>query len=173
MGHVADLIVRGSRVSVGMAERMLKDVTPPQFARKVSIAGRTIDSNHPAFVFGHLSLYPFSVGQTAGFSVPPPPPGFEDLFKSGKECRDDPGGTIYPAMDAITRYFFEAYKAAEPGIAALSDDRLNGPNPREGRIREMFPTLGGLLMFSNTSHVMLHLGQVSAWRRGMGLGPVM
>ncbi|MCC6661615.1 MAG: DinB family protein [Phycisphaerales bacterium] len=173
MGHTANMIVSGLRMSVRMAEMQLKEVKPEQFARKVSIGGRVIDSNHPAFVYGHLSTYPFGAGQAAGFVVPPVPAGFADLFPAGKECRDDPERTIYPAMDVITKYFFEAHRAAEAGLVALSDEKLAGPNPREGRMKEMFPTLGGLLMFYLTSHPMLHLGQVSAWRRGMGLGPVM
>lgn len=173
MGQIAEMLVRGQRMSVRLAELMLKDVKPEQFARKVSIGGKTIDSNHPAFVYGHLSIYPFNAGKAAGYAVPPPPAGFEDLFKAGAECRDDAERTIYPAMDAITTYFFEAHKANESGIAALSDEQLNAPNPREGRMKELFPTLGGLLMFYTTSHMMMHLGQVSAWRRGMGLGSAM
>lgn len=173
MGQIADMIVRGQRVSIRLAEAMLKDVKPETFARKVAIGGKTIDSNHAAFVYGHLSIYPASAGKAAGYSVPPPPAGFEDLFKAGVECRDDPERKVYPAMDAITKYFFEAHKASEAGTAGLTDDQLNGPNPREGRMKEMFPTLGGLLMFYTTSHMMMHLGQVSAWRRGFGLGSAM
>jgi len=173
MGQIAEMLVRGQRMSVRLAEAMLKDVKPSQFSHKVSLGGTTIDSNHPAFVYGHLSIYPFNAGKAAGYAVPPPPAGFEDLFKAGAECRDDAERRIYPAMGVITKYFFEAHAASEAGIAALSDDQFHQPNPREGRLKELFPTLGGLLMFYTTSHMMMHLGQVSAWRRGFGLGSAM
>lgn len=175
MGNISDMIVRGANVSVGMGERMLKDVSPSQFARKVTIGGRTIDSNHPAFILGHLSLYPASWAQVAGLTVPQaaPPQGFADLFAAGKECRDDPDGSIYPPMERITSHFFTSHRAVIEALKGVGDEAMAGPNPREGRMKDMFPTLGGMLMFYATSHMMLHMGQISAWRRGMGLGPVM
>jgi hypothetical protein len=34
----------------------------------------------------------------------------------------------------------------------------------------MFPTIGGAVNFLLVGHVQMHLGQVSTWRRVMGLG---
>jgi hypothetical protein len=39
------------------------------------------------------------------------------------------------------------------------------------RSREMFPTLGAVVAFYLGGHVMNHLGQLSAWRRCLGLPP--
>jgi hypothetical protein len=178
MGHVASMLVSGGKVSVGLAERMLAGIPANLFARKPSFelksGPKVIDTNHPAFVYGHLSTYPAKLLLVLGLDPAPGanPPGFEDLFNPGKECLDDPTGTIYPPMDRITGHFFAAHRAAMAGLDTIDDARLHGPNPREGRIRDMFPTLGGLAMFYLTSHIMNHLGQVSAWRRCVGLGPV-
>lgn len=179
MGQVAAMLVSGGKVSIGMAETMLKDIKPAQFARKPSFdctSGlKVIDTNHAAFVYGHLSVYPFRLLQIAGLDPTPAqnPAGFEDLFNAGKECRDDPSGTIYPPMDKITAHFFAAHRAALAAIENLSDAQCAAPNPREGRMREMFPTMGGMLMFLLTTHMLMHLGQISAWRRCMGLGSAM
>ena len=43
-------------------------------------------------------------------------------------------------------------------------------NPNE-RMRAKFPTNGAMLAFYVGGHFMLHMGQLSAWRRAVGLGP--
>ena len=39
-----------------------------------------------------------------------------------------------------------------------------------GRMTELFPTLGSMQAFYVGGHIMMHLGQISAWRRMQGLG---
>ena len=41
---------------LGYTERLLKDVTPANFARFASPGGHVVESNHAAFVLGHLAL---------------------------------------------------------------------------------------------------------------------
>ena len=101
-----------------------------------------------------------------------PPAEYADVFAAGKECRDDPEGTIYPAMPSITAFFLEAHKDAIQRFATVPDEVLQRPNPNE-KARERWPQLGGTAMFYLTSHMMMHLGQVSAWRRCFDLGSVM
>jgi hypothetical protein len=43
----------------------------------------------------------------------------------------------------------------------------------EGRIKEIFPFVGLAINFMLNNHNMMHVGQVSAWRRAMGLPSVM
>jgi len=40
-------------------------------------------------------------------------------------------------------------------------------------VKAALPTVGDLLLHVMTAHPMLHLGQLSAWRRLMGLGSVL
>jgi hypothetical protein len=98
-----------------------------------------------------------------------PPAGFEAVFKNGVECRDDPDGSIYPSMDTITKFFFASYPVALAALREAPDSVLIGPNPTEGRMRELFPTLGAMLAFYLDGHAQSHLGQLSAWRRMMGM----
>lgn len=175
MGQVADIIAAPARTTRSYAELMLKDLKPEQFARLPSSGGKTIQTNHPAFVFGHLSIYPVRVctllGQAA--AIVPNPPKFDELFSNGKPCLDDPKGTIYPPMETITKHFFSGFDAALAAVAKASDADFAKPNPAEGRFKEMFPTVGGAVNFLMSAHAMSHLGQVSAWRRFMGLGSAM
>jgi hypothetical protein len=40
----------------------------------------------------------------------------------------------------------------------------------EGRMKELFPTVGAAVNFLVVGHTQSHLGQISVWRRLMGLG---
>jgi hypothetical protein len=76
-------------------------------------------------------------------------------------------------MDVITSAFFGGYRSVVEVLPGVSDEHLNSPNPREGRMKEMFPTVGGMVNFLVAQHIMMHMGQVSAWRRCFGLGSAM
>jgi hypothetical protein len=175
MGSMGEMISRLGLISVGMGEKQLAGIDAKVFARKArGEGGRVIDSNHPAFVFGHLALYPAGwlpmLGLDPGLCSKPA--GFEDLFAAGKECRDDPDRTIYPSMETITSAFFATHKPVLEAIAKVDDAVFARENPRE-QSRARFPTIGFAMTFYVTSHMMLHFGQVSMWRRAYGLGSAM
>lgn len=171
MGQIGELTAAVGAMSLAYAERLVKDVRPQDFARFARPGGVEVRSNHPAFVLGHLALYPAKVlqhlGQPAGAATCPP--AWEALFRNGVECHDDAAGTRYPPADEITARFFVGGRAALDALRHASDAALTAPNPAEGRMRELFPMLGAMLAFYVTSHVQMHLGQVSAWRRMMGM----
>ena len=98
------------------------------------------------------------------------PEGFDAVFSKDAKCVDDPNGTVYPAMTAVTQAYFDGYKAALPVLRSLPDDAFQAVNPLGGRMTDLFPTLGSLHAFYCGGHMMMHLGQVSAWRRMMNLG---
>jgi hypothetical protein len=172
MGQMNDLIVTSGAVTLRYAEGLLKDIKPAQFARYPSPGGVVITTNHPAFVYGHLGLYAPRVLAMVGMASAGPanPDGFEALFANGKPCLDDPAGTIYPSMDVITAHFLAGTRAALAAMPKVDEAVLARANPAEGRFREMFPTIGSAANFMLGAHGMSHLGQVSAWRRCMGLG---
>jgi hypothetical protein len=170
MGQLASTILTSATYTKRFADAMLKDVTPQQFARLANVNGTVVQSNHAAFVFGHQSLYFPKVLTTLGQQAPAHPPMFEELFTNGKPCLDDPDGKKYPAMQAIIAHFNNGYEAAVAAISRATDAELSKPNPAEGRMKEMFPTASEVINFLMNGHPMSHLGQVSAWRRMMGLG---
>ncbi len=73
-------------------------------------------------------------------------------------------------MEKITKAYFEGYQAAVEALRKVEDSVFQQPNPLEGRMAELFPTLGSLQTFYCGGHIMMHLGQMSAWRRMAGLG---
>lgn len=169
---LAEYVRPGALITRGYAERLLKDVTPSIFARFPSVDGAHITINHPAFVFGHLSLYPVQLAEmvgvsTAGMEIPS---RYSELFKMGVECVDDPLGAIYPPMNELTETFFSATDALIGSLEAIAPEKLDLLLENPAR-REKFGTVGAFLTYILLAHPQSHLGQISGWRRCMGLGP--
>ena len=171
MSQSSAIIAPGARLSSIYAQRLMTGVTPEMFAKFARPGGVVVKSNHPAFVFGHLSLYPARIMQSLNLPLGATayPADYEGLFKAGAECQDDPNGTIYPPMKSLMTFFAESYRVAIAAVESASDDVFALPNPVEGRSRELFPTIGAAVNFYLIGHVQNHLGQLSAWRRAMGL----
>ncbi len=159
-------------LSLNYSRRMLVGVTDDQFARFARPGGQIVQSNHGAFVYGHLSLYSSRIIEQldADASFLTPTAQFQTAFSKDAQCVDDPTGEIYPAMDDITEAFFKGYEAALAIVREAPDSALQKPNPTGGRMTELFPTIGSMQAFYVGGHIMLHIGQVSAWRRMLGLG---
>ncbi len=173
MVKTASIIAPGARLGLVYADRLLSGVTPENYSRLAELGGVKVDSNHPAFVLGHLSLYPARI--MANLKLPPGPtavpPNWESLFQAGAQCRDDSHGSIYPPLPELKRAFVEGYNAAIAAVESSAEDSFDLPNPAGGRSRELFPTVGAAITFYLIGHVQVHLGQFSAWRRAMRLPP--
>jgi hypothetical protein len=166
---LGNLIADSLGVSLGYADRLLRGVTVERFARFASPGGIVVESNHPAFIYGHLSLYAPKVLLQIGHPAPAVPGEFGVVFSKDATCRDDPDGDFYPAMDEVLDFFREGYRMVTGALRSTPDDAFDRANPAEGRMRELFPTIGSVQTFYCGGHMMMHLGQVSAWRRMEGL----
>lgn len=175
MGLIAETILSATRISRFNAEKLLVGIDGATAGTKPRGAGgKVVDTNHPTFVYGHLSLYPARLFGFMGVDVKnvATPATWEPLFKAGAPCQDDPSGTIYPKFGEVSAFLLRATDEAMSVIAKTDDAAFQKPNPNEAG-RERFPTIGTLANFYLTGHMMLHLGQVSAWRRCMGLPSAM
>jgi len=172
---LAETITRTLQRTRGLADALLKDIPAHSFARFPEAGGQTIRTNHPAFIFGHLSLYPVKQLEILGIDAPEiaVPEGFAEVFENGIECKDDPDGSIYPPMDTITGYFNLAHDTAITRLAQIDDDTLNTPFTGDAWYVDAMRTPASMIIFMLHDHYMFHLGQVSAWRRCMGLGSAM
>ncbi|SMP58844.1 DinB superfamily protein [Neorhodopirellula lusitana] len=169
---IGPIIADSAKMSIGYIERLLKDIQPDQFARFASVGGTLVQSNHPAFILGHLSIYPSRIVEELGgdASSIEPSEKYLALFSKDATCLDDPDNTLYPPMDEVVAKFFAAHQAAIDAVLAADDSALTAENPNE-RMRAKFATKGGIYAFYLGGHTMLHVGQFSAWRRMQGLGP--
>ena len=158
-------------LSLGYAERLLTDVRPDQFGRFATADGRPVESNHGAFIYGHLGLYAPRILTDLGRTAPDIPEGFAANFSKDATCVDDADGSLFPKMEDITTFYFDGYRAALETLRSTDDDVFQQPNPLGGPMAEKFPTLGSMHNFYVGGHMMIHMGQMSAWRRMLGLGP--
>lgn len=174
MGQIAETILAGTKLARSYAQTLLKDIPHDKAGCKPRFGSTIVDTNHPTFVYGHLTLYPVRVltllKRDAGAAAVPP--SWEALFKAGTACQDDPSRTIYPSLGDVTALFFRGTDAAIEAIAQADDAALLAVNPNEAS-RDRFATLAQLFNFYMNNHVMMHMGQVSAWRRCMGLPSAM
>lgn len=166
---IAEVLLPSARRMVAYADLVTKDIPADQFARQPE----GVSTSSPAFNIGHLATYPDKLFAMIGRPARDVS-RYSELFGAGKECRDDPAGTIYPGKDELLALFFERYNALIETLPALAESELASPNPHPNeRMRELFPTVGAMLAFMLLSHTFMHLGQISTWRRIMGLGPCM
>ena len=171
MGQIGTIITTATERVSGLGAGLLKDIDAAKAARKPE----GIDCNHPVFVYGHLAIYPQMImkmlGQEPGDTVVPA--SYKDLFMHGIECKDDVDGSIYPSLDEVVEHCTRSY-AALIAFAKEADDELlvKDIEDNEG-FREAFGTNGGMILFLIHDHPMFPFGQVSTWRRAMGLKSAM
>jgi hypothetical protein len=165
------MIAESAKLSLGYGRKLLTDVPADKFARFATGENGLVESNHPAFVYGHLSLYsPRVVEQLGGdVSAITPTEKYVELFDQTATCVDDPDGSIYPAMSEVTERLFAAQEAAIEILRNTPDEKLTAAN--ENKMKERFTTVGSMMAFYLGGHFMIHMGQISAWRRIMNLGP--
>jgi hypothetical protein len=166
-GTIAEYLLVPFRRTLVYADLLVNDIPADKFAY---MPVPTL--NHPAFNMGHLSLYPNRIFVMIGQpELVVEKPGYSDLFRAGVACVADKGQ--YPRKDDILEYFRERYAVLNDVIAQTPDEVFARENPLEGRMREIFPKVGIGVNFMLNNHLMSHLGQISAWRRVIGLGSVM
>jgi hypothetical protein len=166
LGHV---IADSLQVSLGYAERLLAGLPADRAGRFARFGDTVVASNHPAFIYGHLGLYAPKILHQIGHPAPSVPEYFEIRFSKDATCVDDVDGDLYPPLDEITAFFFEGHRMVSAALRSTPDEAFDRPNPAEGRMRELFPTIGSVQTFYCGGHMMMHLGQLSAWRRMLGL----
>jgi hypothetical protein len=97
------------------------------------------------------------------------PAGWDELFGNKSKPLSDAGK--YPDKPTLLAALEQSHARLAEAFEHADDAALARENPWEG-LRRMFPTVGDLCTFMLTSHETTHLGQLSAWRRAMGLGSV-
>jgi len=158
----------GARMIVGLADAMLAGVDPAKAGTKPE----GVDCVTPVFIIGHLAIYPEFVLQFLGRDEADVDEKYEALFKHGVECHDDPNNEKYPPLSDVVERFKARSELAIKALEEADDELLARENPMEN-MREKLPTIGAMCMFLLAAHTAFHIGQLSTWRRCMGLGPAM
>jgi len=173
MGQYAKILADAAVLGPRYALRLCKDIPTDLFGCLAVPGGERIDSNHPAFVIGHLNLYPARVLELLQVpSVPiASPKTYHQLFSKDAQCVDDRNCSIYPSKEELLAFFEKSYAIALDSVRQVDDTLLLTENPVDSPTKQFLPTLGSLIGFYLGGHVMSHCGQISAWRRMQKLPP--
>ena len=124
--------------------------------------------NHPAWVIGHLT---YSCEQLGGVV------GLAQWLPEGWAARFGPGsvpvaelGRYETKSEALAR-LGDAQKRISRAVEVLDDARLDEALP-DPAYRVPFPTVRHALTQVMVGHTAYHVGQVTLWRRAMGLPAV-
>ena len=148
---------------LGYADMLIADVDDADFT-----AQPLPDTNHPAWILGHLAMAADgAIGLLGGDKLTTP----EWTTKFGRDSKISGIRSDYPSRDEIVRVFRETHARVRELAANADMERMQRPNPN-ARLRERFPTIGEMCTFLMTGHLGTHLGQLSAWRRMRGLPPL-
>lgn len=121
--------------------------------------------NHPAWVMGHLAHSFQAIGGERGL---PPwlPEDWSERFGTGST--PIPDRTAYPTKQTLLAAIDDGRQRLTAALSILTDRDLAVPLPDE-RYRSVFPTLGHAVLHILGAHAAVHVGQVTVWRRAMGL----
>jgi uncharacterized damage-inducible protein DinB len=158
-----DHVLRAAEVNVDYARRLVADVPEEQMAAQPAPG-----MNHAAWVLGHLA-YVFDSMISVWDQKPAMSAEWKALFNV--PSKPQPQREIYPSKAQLWDAYQQAYQRIVDVVKNCSDEDLNRefPNPR---LRASLPTIGVAMTHILTSHQGQHLGQLSAWRRVLGLPPV-
>ncbi|MEK6700712.1 MAG: DinB family protein [Planctomycetota bacterium] len=143
------------------ARRLVVDLSPAQWTAQ-PIAGATL--NHPAWIFSHLNVYaPLCIAMARGQSFADP---IDHKFGQRSEVSTNPSD--YPHGPALLADYESLHTQTEEALVVAPPEVFAAANPLE-RWRAIHPTIGDMLVTLMVKHESGHLGQLSAWRRALGM----
>lgn len=125
--------------------------------------------NPPAWVLGHLAVVADNVAGMFG-EAKTLEPDWAQPFQPGQELIDNPGD--YPSKDVLLDAYQEMHDKLDSTLASISPKEaepiLNRPT-ESPRLKTLLPINGDLVRHVLTTHEATHLGQLSSWRRVIGM----
>lgn len=150
--------------NLAYANRLVADLSEDQFVAQ-PVANCTL--NHPAFVIGHLA-WVCDVGATLLGLPAVVPPAWKDIFSM--TAKPIPNRDAYSSNAELVKAFEDAHTRLTKAVFEAKPELLNDQPPE--RFRSRFQSIGEVILHMLTNHEAVHLGQLSAWRRAMGLPSV-
>ena len=148
------------------ARKLVEDVPADRMCEQPSIDGKAVP-NHAAWVIGHLANTCDFAGKLLGLE-PAGPHEWAQLF--GNRSSPVPDPSRYPDKDALLKALEEGHARVASAFTQVDQARLSARS--EAGPAQFFPTVGEMVTFIMTAHEATHLGQLSAWRRAIGLKSV-
>lgn len=152
-----------NRFLVQYCRRLTGDIPDERFVEQ-PIPG----VNHPAWIIGHLALSTDSANALLG-GEKTIPQNWSRLFGRGSKL--SPSRSDYPSKDELLQALETGFQQARERAGNTSAEEIARPNPNP-MLKDGLPTVKDIFAFVMTSHFAVHLGQLSSWRRMIGLPPM-
>lgn len=140
-------------------ERLVSDVPDEHMAAQPIEA-----MNHPAWLIGHVSIYNEVIVRLLRGEP------FDDPWQQpcGKNSVPSPDRSAYPSKSDLLSHFRQGVEAGCDAVVHAPAAAWTTPleHPTWGK---QFETVAPAVLFLATTHLALHTGQLSGWRRAMKL----
>ena len=158
-----DAAIRINLFLTHYCRKLVADITDERLAEQ-PMAG----VNHPAWILGHLAWTADGALGMLG-AQKALPADWVTLFSRGSKPSAQRG--LYPSKNDLLRAVEQGYQQVRHRAASAGPEQLSRPttNPRA---KEVLPTLKEMVAFLLSGHMGVHLGQLSSWRRMIGLPPI-
>ncbi|MEZ5064964.1 MAG: DinB family protein [bacterium] len=160
-----DVSLRAYAWNLRYAEALTSDLEPESWTRG---AGPGLE-NHATWTIGHLVTGSDLLAEDLGLAREVSEE-WRHLFERrgpGDPRLPDPDPAAYPALPDVVRELRRQHERVADAWRRLDEARLAGRV--EWRFAGELPTLADLGLFMAVTHEAMHLGQLAAWRRALGL----
>jgi len=124
--------------------------------------------NHPAWTIGHITAATHLLARTIGVSKWLPTEWVQH-YRTGSTPISD--AAPYDSKEELLSKLREAQSKITQAVENMNDTQLDELFPAEA-YRDVFPTIRHALTQVLVGHTAFHIGQVSLWRKAMGLPPM-
>jgi len=150
-----------NRFLTGYCRKMMEDL-PDERLTEQAVPG----VNHPAWIIGHLAFVAHrGVALLTGAEMALPE-SWQQKFGPGSKLTATRAD--YPSKEELLKTLQEAHSLFQRTASAATPERLAQPS-QHPRLKDPLPTVKDLAAFLLTGHLGVHLGQLSMWRRMIGL----
>jgi uncharacterized damage-inducible protein DinB len=122
--------------------------------------------NHPAWILGHLTFVAHRAMALINDGDVALPESWKASFSPGSKLTANRAD--YPTKAELLQAFEEGHQALHRTIESATPEQLTKPSTHP-RSKAMLPQVKDLLAFLLTGHMGVHLGQLTTWRRMIGL----
>ncbi|MCA9148392.1 MAG: DinB family protein [Planctomycetales bacterium] len=157
----------GWKKNLDYGTKLVADLTDEQMVTQPAGVKGEAPVNHPAWLLSHLNLYlPVMAAIIEGRDFNDP-----KQHRFGMLSKPEADGDLYSSKDELVEAFVLGHEHVEAMLRNASDNVLEQPVLLP-RWKEIMPKAGIALPYLMLNHENTHLGQLSAWRRMMGLPSV-
>ncbi len=158
-------IVNQYDFNLDYAKKLVEDLNEDQMT---AVPSNGLD-NHPAFTIGHLASGSALIAEDLGAKFIMPD-NWVDLFLRrgpGDPRKPDADKNKYPSKELLINELELQHNKVKDLLKNVDENKLN--ENIKWRFNSYMPSLLDIIYFMCVNHEAMHLGQLAAWRRTMGL----